>query len=157
MSFMAINGIMKIEDLGLGDLEDLDKVADQFGSISLSDFGAGITQLNHGSIVAKVGRTVLFLPAYRHHFRVRCLGKRAAPRGTGPISNDDAGKTMGGVPVTCGNSGKGHDLQIIGMGPNPQMGGGGETRQGILLGRRIKRGFGLGEFHRRKTHREARR
>jgi hypothetical protein len=157
MSFMAINGVMKIEELGLGGLEDLYKVADQFGSISRSDFGAGITELNHGSVVAKVGRTVLFFSAYRHHLRVRCLGKRAAPRGTGSVGNNDAGKMMGGVSVTCGNSWKGQDLQIVGMGPNSQMGGGGETYERIPLGRRIKRGFGSGEFHRRKTQRDARR
>ena len=63
-----------------------------------------------------------------------------------------------------GDSGESEDFEIVGVGTDPEVGGGGEVSQWILPAGGVEIGGGLGKFHRRgipdfwrKTHREAKR
>jgi hypothetical protein len=63
-----------------------------------------------------------------------------------------------------GNSGESEDFEIVGVGTDSEVGGGGEVSEWILAVGGVEIGRGLGKFHRRevpvfwrKTQREAKR
>ena len=63
-----------------------------------------------------------------------------------------------------GNPRESEDFEIVGVGTDPEVGGGGEVSEWILATGGVEVGGGLGEFHRRetsvfwrKTQREAKR
>jgi len=68
------------------------------------------------------------------------------------------------VGVASGDAGEGKDFEIVGVGTDSEVGGGGEVNEWILPTGGVEVGGGLGEFHRReapvfwrKTQREAKR
>jgi hypothetical protein len=116
-----------------------------------------VSQLDDGGVLPEIGGFLLFDAADLNQVGIRGSGERAGAWSSRTISDHDSRKTIFGMLETGGNSWESENFDVIGMGTDPEMGGGGESGQGIFATWGIEVCGGLREFHRRKTHREAKR
>jgi hypothetical protein len=164
MSLVTIGRVVDVEDLGTGGFKDFNEISNNGGPVGLADGGAGMAKLKNGGVVTEVGGLMLFFLAEGDEFLIGSFGEGTSSRSACAIGDHDPGEPIGGVLEAGGDSGESEDFEIVGVGTDSEVGGGGEVSEWILATGGIEIGGGLGEFHRReapvfwrKTQREAKR
>ena len=157
MGGMSIGRIVQVENLGAGGFEDFYQIGHDGGSVVLKESGTGVRQLNDGSVVAELGRFALLFFSNFDELSIGGFGEWAGAWSTRAIGDDHPGKAIFGVLKAGGDAREGEDFQVVGMGTDSQVGAGGKGREGIGPCWSEEISGGLGEVHRRKTQREARR
>lgn len=147
MGFVAVSGVVEVEDLGFCRPENLKQVGGQSASARTADFGTGMSELENGGIPTQASRLFLLIPAgFDEVMRGKFFrGTRAG--GSGAIGSDDAGKAEIFLPADGADAGKGHDLQVVRVGADAEMGGGGEGGFEAAPAGNKEVGVGLGKFH----------
>ena len=84
---------------------------------------AGVGKLNHGGVAPQNSRLFLLAHAGFDELRSGDFGGSASP-----IRGDHTGKVEVVLSTTGADAGKGHDFEVIGVGANAEVGGGGEGR-----------------------------
>ena len=147
VGFMAIRGVVEIDDFGFCVLKNLKQVGGQGVSARATNFVAGVGELEDGGIPAQNSRiSLLFPPVFDEFSRGKFFRGTGAGR-PGAVGGDDTGETEIFLAAAGADAGKGHDFQIIRMGTDTEMGGGGEGRCEIAPAGNEKVGVGLGKFH----------
>ena len=162
MGFVAVAGVVEIDNLGLGGFQNLQQVGNEGGPTSTANLGAGVGELDHGGVVPQNRRLFLLFSPDLDKFRAGFFGERAGARGPGSIRDHHAGEADFFLPPAGADPGEGHDFEVIGMGTDTEVG-----RQaqglgpvlgmgGVAFGRRAGE-FHAGRFRRRgwKTQSEA--
>jgi hypothetical protein len=126
MGFMPVGRIVEIENLGFGYLKNLKQVGDQGVSARATNFGAGVAELKDGGVPAQNSRISLLFPPGFDEFSRRKFFRRAGAGGAGAIGGDDAGEAEIFLAPTGADAGIGHDFQVVWMGADAEVGGGGE-------------------------------
>ena len=157
MSGVSIGRIVKVENLGAGGFEDFHQIGHDGGSVGLKDSSTGVRELNDRGVVAEFGGLALLFFSNFDELGIGGLGEWAGAWSARAIGDDHAGKAIFGVLQAGSDAREGEDFQVVGMGTDSQMSGGGEGREGIGPCWSEEISGGLGEVHRRKTQREARR
>lgn len=145
---MSVGRIVQVDHPGLSGSEDLEKICDEIRVDALTDFRAGKTELDHRGVVSQPGGLTLLLLSETDQFCVWGLrvGSRAWRPGT--VRDYHSGKSLGGMMQAGGDTRESENFQIIGMGPDSQVCGGGQGPLGIFFLRQKKISSGLREFHR---------
>ena len=68
--------------------------------------------------------------------------------GTGPIGGDDPGEAEIFLTPTGADAGEGHDFEVVRVGADSEMGGGGEGGGEVAPGGKVRLGPRLGKFQR---------
>jgi len=147
VGFMAIRGVVEIDDFGFCVLENLKQIGGQGVSARATNFGAGVGELENGGIIAQNSRISLLFPPGFDEFSRRKFFRGTGAGRPGAVGGDDTGEAEIFLAAAGADAGKGHDFQIIRMGTDTEMGGGGEGRCEIAPAGNEKVGVGLGKFH----------
>lgn len=162
---MPIGGVVQIKNLRFRGMEDLEKIRGQSLAAGIADLGTGMSKLEDGGITPQAGRLFLLLPSNFYDFRAGKLGGGAGAGSPGTIRGDDPGEAEIFLSPAGADAREGHDFQVVGMGPDAEVSGGGQGGEPVAAGGSMSVGLGLGEFQRwclrrgwrlgEKTQREA--
>jgi hypothetical protein len=113
--------------------------------------------LDDGGVLPEIGGLSLFGTTDLNQVGIRGSRERAGAWSSRTIGDHDSREMIFWMLKTSGNSWESENFEVICMGTDPEMGGGGESSQGIFTTWGIEVCRGLKKFHRRKTQREAKR
>jgi hypothetical protein len=143
----------------------LEEVGSEGGPTRAANIRAGVSQLDYGGVATQSRRLFLLVPPDLGEFWSGFFGQRAGARGAGPIGDHDTGEAEIFLPAAGADARKGHDFEVIGMGTDTEVGGGGEGGLPVSARRDGGLRIGPGKFHRwsfrhgwrlgEKTQREA--
>jgi hypothetical protein len=143
VGFVPVGGIVEIERFRFGGFQNLQKVGSEVLASFSADFRAGVGQLDHGGVTAQVRRLSLLV-----HADFDKVLARQFRGGTGPVGGNNPGEAEIRLAPAGADAGKGHDFQVVGMGTDPEVGGGGEGGGKGAATRNVGIGPGLEKFHR---------
>ena len=126
----------------------MEEVGGKGGPTGTANLRAGVSQLDNGGIATQRRGLFLLVPPDLGELRSGFFGERAGTRGASPIGDHDTGKAEIFLPAAGADAGKGHDFEVIGMGTDTEVSGGGKGGLPVSAGRSRDLGCGSGKFHR---------
>ena len=126
MGCVTVSRIVEIKSLGFRRLENLKEVMGQGAAPGTADFGAGVAELKDGGVATQASGLSLFFPAGFDEFLGGKFFKGAGAGGAGAIGGDYAGKAEIFLIPAGADAGESHDFQVIRVGSDSQVSGGGQ-------------------------------
>ena len=154
MSGVFVRQIMGVDHLRSGCFQDGEEVLYRRRVGGILHGAARVIELNHGGILPDHRGLLLFTAAHGAHLIVGVVLVEARAGTPRPVGAGYPPEPLVVLPVTGLDSVKGHELKIILVGSDPQVGNPGKRDLDGLAGRDVNRGAGTGEIHGRR--REAR-
>ena len=126
VGLVLVGEVMQVDDLGLGRLEDRQQIVDHRLALRVLHGGAGVAQLDHAGVAADIGRGALLLAADALHLLVGVLAVDARARAARAVGHDDAAEPVVRQAEALGDAMVGHDLDVVLVGADAQVGGASE-------------------------------
>ena len=143
-----VGGVVEVNHPGAAAVEDGGEIGLHAGVAGRFDVGTGVGELELDGVAAELGGFALLFAADGLHLFVVELQKRAGARGAGAIGHDDASEGFAGVVEAVGDAGMRHNLDVVLVGRDAEVGDTGEGGGGQFVAFRQKHvGIGAGELH----------
>jgi len=117
-----IGGIMRVHDARPGCAQDRDQVIPQCSAARVFYGSAGVVEMDHGAVMADLRGAVLFIGADRAHFSIGAFFVGAGACAACAIRTGDAAKPFRDAVVAGDDAVEGHELEIILMRADAEMG-----------------------------------
>ena len=144
---VLVGGVVGVDDLGLDDLQQRGELIAQRRVGRVLDHLAGVAELQHRLVVARVRGLVLLVDAHRRHLLVGVVGVRADAGAAAAVGAGDAAEALVLLQVALGDAVVGHDLEVVLVGADAEVGDVREDRLHRLAAGDEDLGVRVAQFH----------